>query len=358
MLENYLITQGREWERYAWIKARVVVRRPRAANSRDLVRPFVFRRHLDYGAFESMREPARGDPARSRRARDMLDNVKLGPGGIREIEFIVQLFQLVRGGHDAGRCAAARRSPCCRCWPSATCCRRRRRAADRRVRVPAQSRAPAPVSRRPADPALPTSDDDQAADRRSHGSRRLPRSCARDSSSIAAASRSISRTISRRPSTDAHPLRGAVARRGARDAPQNPLRELGFAEPCARAARASPRCATAAAYARCREASQRAYASARAARDRRGSAAAESGRDARAHADAAREHQPARSLSRAAARSIPQAHRARRAPASASPWAAQYLAPHPILLDELLDARTLHGRPTGRNSRAQLRDAA
>jgi glutamate-ammonia-ligase adenylyltransferase len=99
MLENYFITQGREWERYAWIKARVVCG-DRAQELTDLVRPFVFRRHLDYSAFESMRG-LHSEVRREVERRDIMDNVKLGPGGIREIEFIVQLFQLIRGGHDA-----------------------------------------------------------------------------------------------------------------------------------------------------------------------------------------------------------------------------------------------------------------
>ncbi|HEX3171091.1 MAG TPA: bifunctional glutamine synthetase adenylyltransferase/deadenyltransferase, partial [Burkholderiales bacterium] len=86
MLENYFITQGREWERYAWIKARVVCG-DRAQELADLVRPFVFRRHLDYSAFESMRG-LHAEIRREVERRDILDNVKLGPGGIREIEFI------------------------------------------------------------------------------------------------------------------------------------------------------------------------------------------------------------------------------------------------------------------------------
>jgi glutamate-ammonia-ligase adenylyltransferase len=98
MLENYFVTQGREWERYAWIKARPM----RGARSEDLsalARPFVFRKYLDYGAINAMRDlhaQIRREVAR----RDMADNIKLGPGGIREIEFIAQVFQLIRGGRD------------------------------------------------------------------------------------------------------------------------------------------------------------------------------------------------------------------------------------------------------------------
>ncbi len=107
MLENYLITQGREWERYAWIKARALQGTSAGTQTlMALVRPFIYRRHLDYSAFASMRDlhqQIRREVERRERAGD----IKLGRGGIREIEFIAQLFQLIRGGHDA----ALRRQP-------------------------------------------------------------------------------------------------------------------------------------------------------------------------------------------------------------------------------------------------------
>ena len=98
MLENYLHAQGREWERYAWVKARVVSE-PSDPELDSIVGPFVFRRYLDYGAIASLRglhAQVRAEVAR----RELHDDIKLGPGGIREIEFIAQVFQLVRGGQD------------------------------------------------------------------------------------------------------------------------------------------------------------------------------------------------------------------------------------------------------------------
>ena len=98
MLENYFITQGREWERYAWIKARPLTG-DRCSELLELARPFVYRRHLDYNALASLRDLHR-QIRREVQRRDIADNIKLGPGGIREIEFIVQVFQLIRGGRD------------------------------------------------------------------------------------------------------------------------------------------------------------------------------------------------------------------------------------------------------------------
>ena len=107
MLEEYLQVQGREWERFAWLKSRVVaplasVRSGRAIALRSLVTAFVYRRYLDYGVFEGLRqlhakvreEAQRRAAGRPERAND----VKLSRGGIREIEFIVQLLLVARGG--------------------------------------------------------------------------------------------------------------------------------------------------------------------------------------------------------------------------------------------------------------------
>lgn len=100
-LESYLLQHGRGWERYAYVKARIVGPAPPAAVavelSGNLIAPFVYRRYLDFGVFESLREMQTLIAAEVRR-RDLADNIKLGPGGIREIEFVVQSLQLVRGG--------------------------------------------------------------------------------------------------------------------------------------------------------------------------------------------------------------------------------------------------------------------
>ena len=104
-LEEYFLVQGREWERFAWLKARVVApldARASALALREVVSPFVFRRYLDYSVFEALRglhhqirsHSAKRSAGRPERAND----VKLARGGIREIEFTVQLLQVVRGG--------------------------------------------------------------------------------------------------------------------------------------------------------------------------------------------------------------------------------------------------------------------
>jgi glutamate-ammonia-ligase adenylyltransferase len=99
-MENYYASQGREWERYAMIKARVVAGDRRAgARLMEMLRPFVYRRYLDFGAIESLRELKRLI-SKELRKKGMDANIKLGPGGIREIEFIGQAFQLIRGGRD------------------------------------------------------------------------------------------------------------------------------------------------------------------------------------------------------------------------------------------------------------------
>ena len=106
-LEEYLLVQGREWERFAWMKSRVVAPRSAVVHGtaqalRAVVLPFVFRRYLDYNVFESLRtlhQQIRDHAAkRSAGHPERANDVKLSRGGIREIEFTVQLLQVVRGG--------------------------------------------------------------------------------------------------------------------------------------------------------------------------------------------------------------------------------------------------------------------
>jgi len=99
-LEDYLQQHGRDWERYAWIKARAIVGAGSYAPAyEEFVRPFVYRRYLDFGVFESLRA-MKALIVREVARRDLDHHLKLGRGGIREIEFIVQSMQLVRGGSD------------------------------------------------------------------------------------------------------------------------------------------------------------------------------------------------------------------------------------------------------------------
>ena len=105
-LEQYLVTQGRAWERYAWLKAR-----PLTGIRHDelgaLVTPFVYRKYLDYDAYEGLRGIHRQIREQEKR-RDYVNDIKLGAGGIREIEFVVQALQIVRGGREPVRARAAR----------------------------------------------------------------------------------------------------------------------------------------------------------------------------------------------------------------------------------------------------------
>ncbi|GLT15107.1 bifunctional [glutamate--ammonia ligase]-adenylyl-L-tyrosine phosphorylase/[glutamate--ammonia-ligase] adenylyltransferase [Vibrio algivorus] len=100
-LEDYYQEQGRDWERYAMVKARVMgcEMYPQYQELRQMLRPFVFRRYIDFSAIQSLRRMKSMISAEVRR-RGLSNNIKLGAGGIREIEFIVQVFQLIRGGRE------------------------------------------------------------------------------------------------------------------------------------------------------------------------------------------------------------------------------------------------------------------
>jgi len=100
-METYFQREGRDWERYAWLKARPVAG-DLAAGERFLetLRPFIYRRYLDYGALDGLRAMKAAIAAEVAR-RELTDDLKRGPGGIREIEFLVQVLQLIRGGREA-----------------------------------------------------------------------------------------------------------------------------------------------------------------------------------------------------------------------------------------------------------------
>ncbi|WP_050468091.1 bifunctional [glutamate--ammonia ligase]-adenylyl-L-tyrosine phosphorylase/[glutamate--ammonia-ligase] adenylyltransferase [Herbaspirillum chlorophenolicum] len=105
MVEEYLVRQGREWERYAWTKARALTGDPEDIAALEAIsRPFIFRRYLDFGSIDALRSMHAQIRAEVKRQEalhpDRSNNVKLGRGGIREIEFVSQVFQLIRGGRD------------------------------------------------------------------------------------------------------------------------------------------------------------------------------------------------------------------------------------------------------------------
>lgn len=99
-LEEYFFSQARPWERYAWLKGRVVCGDKTQAHALDkIIQPFVYRRYLDYGAIADLRD-VHAQIRRAAAQKDAANNIKIGPGGIREIEFIAQVFQLIRGGRE------------------------------------------------------------------------------------------------------------------------------------------------------------------------------------------------------------------------------------------------------------------
>lgn len=112
MLEEYLYTDGRDWERFAWLKGRVVNRAVlgnqtdfdnHVSGLQSLVRPFVYRKYVDFSAISALarlHEMIRAETVRREAGKDRGINVKLGSGGIREIEFITQTFQIIRAGRE------------------------------------------------------------------------------------------------------------------------------------------------------------------------------------------------------------------------------------------------------------------
>ncbi|MGD9021673.1 MAG: glutamine-synthetase adenylyltransferase, partial [Lysobacterales bacterium] len=99
-LEQYYQREGRDWERYALIKARPVAGDIRAGRELlGILKPFVYRRYIDFGAIEALRD-MHASVRKDTMSKDRADDIKRGPGGIREIEFLVQAFQLLRGGRE------------------------------------------------------------------------------------------------------------------------------------------------------------------------------------------------------------------------------------------------------------------
>jgi [glutamine synthetase] adenylyltransferase / [glutamine synthetase]-adenylyl-L-tyrosine phosphorylase len=99
-MEDYYQGQAREWERYAMVKARPIAGEPRAVGQlMGILRPFVYRRYLDFAAIESLRR-MKGLIAQELERQGLEDDIKLGPGGIREVEFVGQVFQIIRGGRE------------------------------------------------------------------------------------------------------------------------------------------------------------------------------------------------------------------------------------------------------------------
>ena len=116
-LQKYFAQHGRAWERFAWLKARVVgnIEQPFFDDIQALIKPFVFRYYVDYSAFSALRE-MKSLIQNQVAQREDLDNIKLGAGGIRDIEFIVQAFQLIYGGRhpqlQVKSCLAAMQALC------------------------------------------------------------------------------------------------------------------------------------------------------------------------------------------------------------------------------------------------------
>ena len=351
MLENYLITQGREWERYAWIKARVLTG-DQAHELMALVRPFVYRRHLDYSAFASMRE-MHSQIRREVQRRDRADDIKLGRGGIREIEFIAQVFQLIRGGHDA----ALRLQP----------------TLEVLALLAARELLPAPAVAelsqaydflRKLEHRLQYREDQQthlipaAADIREHLAQSMGFA---DFAALLAALNQHRNAVARQfdalfadTADGEHPLAPLWTQSAGAAAVAQGLAALGFERPAALQERLA-QIHGSARYRQMPAASQSRL-------DRLAPFAIEAAA-AGAKRDATLERllQFLESVSRresylALLEEYPQARRNLAELMRASPWVAQYLTLHPLLLDELLDARTLHTPPDWRALAQGLRD--
>ena len=339
-LETYFITQGREWERFAWIKARALTG-CRHDELTSIVRPFVFRKYLDFGGINALRalhEQIRAQVMR----REMAENIKLGPGGIREIEFIAQVFQIIRGGRDPGLQIRPTLEVLAALAERSLLDAKRRRQPVRGLHLAAPTGAPPAVSRRCADPGAASGRRRPATNRRIDGL-----------SGHRRASRAA-RTLSRRgqrllPGRLRRPEQGrpragyALARRKRRRRSLEKLVRLGFKAP--------------------EEASARLAALREGGRYRQIGDAIRSRFDSlmpRLIEGCAGQSNPDETLARALAlietisrraaylaflQQYPVALRRLLELVSASSWAAEYLRLHPLLLDELLDGRQLDEAP-------------
>ncbi len=358
-MENYLLTQGREWERYAWIKGRAITGPDGlggdAAGLMQLVTPFVYRKYLDYGAYASMRD-LHAQIQREVTRRDFADNIKLGPGGIREIEFIAQVFQLIRGG----------RRPALRVRPTREVLRELEAMGQFDAAVVAELTA-AYVFLRDLEhrlqylddgqtQMLPTNEGDQALIAESMGYAGWPAFLTALDAHRATVSRHFEQVFAlpQAEGDAVHPLAGLWLGIADGQSGQPRLAALGYQQP--------------------------------AEMERLLASVAQSGRyqtladKSRRRLDAlippmvevcARQPNPDETLSRvlrfmdAIARresylallaEHPQTLSRLAALHSASPWVADYLHRHPILLDELLDARLLYAPPDWPRLGTQLRD--
>jgi glutamate-ammonia-ligase adenylyltransferase len=339
-LENYFITQGREWERYAWIKARVLTG-DRCTELMELAHPFVYRRHMDYNAIAALRD-LHGQIRREVERRDIADDIKLGPGGIREIEFITQVFQLIRGGREPG----LRTQPTLAVLPQLA----------KRSLLPGaavQELAAAYVFLRNLEHRLQYLDDQQThALPRSEADRALIAEAmgfggyapleAALGEHRAAVTRHFEGIFAVAPESE-HALSHLWQETADPRQSVSVLAGIGFREPDAVEQRLRSMRSTS----RYREMP----AAAQALLDRLVPLAVEAAA-AQKDPDATLERLIAllESIARRGAylallKEYPQALSQLAAMMSASPWVAQYLTSHPILLDELLDARTLYAEP-------------
>jgi len=366
-LENYFIAEGREWERYAWIKARVVAASGEAnafagsgatAKANELARalgavarPFVFRKYLDFGAFAAMRSlhaQIRAEVAR----RDLVGHVKLGPGGIREIEFIAQAFQLIRGGRDADLQARPTLEVLALSQKkgllSAEAVAELHAAYDflRRVEHRLQYLDDAQTH------DLPTGGEDQALVAAAMGFDDYAEFMRRLDAHRERVSRHFDDVFAA-PAQDEHACASLWNGKLDAHAAEGRLRTLGFADAgdaLARlaAARASPR------YAQLPETSRERY-DALLPRVIELAAMAGAPEAALARTLDLLEAISRRSSYLALLYEYPQALEKVVQLLSASGWAAAYVTRHPLLLDELLDARTLYAAPDWKEFAAYLR---